>query len=93
MESLLSSHKAASASNTFYHLCLARRDCPILVLKDLASVIHGFILSWLDYSNAIGSGTKLSGHSKLYLVENVAAHLFSNTGYREHIEPVLCSLH
>lgn len=48
-----------TVSNVFYYLQQARRLHPVLVNKDIVSVIHAFVSSCLDYSKAT---YKLAGH-------------------------------
>ena len=51
------------------------------------------ISSRLDYCNALYVGVSQSSLSRLQLVQNAAARLLTNTNRREHITPVLNSLH
>lgn len=76
----LSFHIRASMRNAFYHLCWLE-DCPIMVDDDLASIMHAFIIYWLNYSNMIYLGRKPAAVRKRQLVQNAAASLLSNTGY------------
>ena len=55
--------------------------------------IHAFISSRLDYCNSLYVGIDQSSLRRLQLVQNAAARLLTNTKKREHITPVLVSLH
>ncbi len=61
--------------------------------KRLESVIHAFISSRLDYCNGLYLGVSQSLLSRLQLVQNAATRLLTGTRKREHISPVLISLH
>jgi len=62
-------------------------------LNDFEKVIHCFISTKLDYCNALYIGVSQASLSRLQLVQNAAARLLTRTGRREHITPVLASLH
>ncbi len=66
---------------------------PFLSFKDFEKVIHAFILSRLDYCNSLYFGISQTALSRLQLVQNAAARLLSGVKKREHITPILCSLH
>ena len=55
--------------------------------------MHAFISSRLDYCNALYKGIGQQALSRLQLVQNSAARLLTGTKKREHITPVLASLH
>src|SRR4029434_10832193 len=61
--------------------------------KDLEKVIHDFISSRLDYCNSLYTGISHSSLSRLQLVQNAAARLLTGTRKRDHISPILASLH
>ena len=73
--------------NSFYQLKSA------LFHKDLEIVIHAFITSRLDYCNSLYLGLPQSSLKRLQLVQNAAARLLTGTRRREHITPILASLH
>lgn len=75
---------------SFYQLCLLAKVKSFLSRHDLERAIHS---SRLDYCNALYVGTSQSSLSRLQLVQNAAAHLLTSTSRREHITPVLYSLH
>ena len=72
--------------NSFYQLKSA------LFHKDLEIVIHAFITS-LDYCNSPYLGLPQSSLRRLQLVQNAAARILTGTRRREHITPILASLH
>lgn len=51
------------------------------------------LISRLDYCNVLYLGVSQSLLSRLQLVQNAAARLLTGTKKREHISPVLVSLH
>ena len=78
---------------SFFQLRLLSKLKPYLPHKDLETVIHAFITSRLDYCNALYVGLGKRQMSRLQLVQNSAARLLTGTKKREHITPVLVSLH
>lgn len=66
---------------------------PFINRSDLEKAIHAFISSRLDYCNALYVGVSQSSLRRLQLVQNAAARLLTNTRKREHITPILSSLH
>ncbi|KAH1170796.1 hypothetical protein KIL84_006414 [Mauremys mutica] len=51
-ELISSKHWAIMVVMMWSYVVKVGRLCPILANEDLASVIHAFVTSWLDYSNA-----------------------------------------
>ena len=78
---------------SFFHLRLVAKLKPYLPHKDLETVIHAFITSRLDYCNALYVGLGQRQMRRLQLVQNSAARLLTGTKKRDHITPVLVSLH
>ena len=66
---------------------------PLLSHQHFETVIHAFITSRLDYGNALYFGVSQSSLARLQSVQNAAARLLTGTRKREHITPVLASLH
>ncbi len=65
----------------------------ILSFSDLEKVVHAFVSSRLDYCNALYLGVSQASLSYLQLVQNSAARLLTGTKKRDHITPLLISLH
>ncbi len=78
---------------SFLQLRVLTKVKPFLSSSDFEKVIHAFISSRLDYCNSPYSGVSQSLLSRLQLVQNAAAQLLTGTRKREHISPVLASLH
>ncbi len=79
--------------SSFFQLRSIARIKKMLSMKDLQTVIHAFITSRLDYCNSLYLGLPKSSLNRLQLVQNAAARLLTGTKKREHITPVLASLH
>ena len=77
----------------FYQLRSVSRIKHMLTPPDLEKVIHAFIFSRLDYCNSLLSGINQKSLSRLQLVQNSAARLLTGFNRRQHITPILASLH
>ena len=77
----------------FFHLRNIARIRAYLSLNDAKTLIHAFVFSRLDYCNALLSGLPKKTTDRLQLVQNAAARVLTKTKIREHITPVLASLH
>ncbi len=78
---------------SFLQLKGLRKLIRFLSFNDLEVVIHAFISTRLDYCNALYAGINQFSLSRLQLVQNAAARFLTGTKKREHITPVLASLH
>ena len=84
---------SAVVSSSFYHLRLLAQIKSVLSFEDFERVIHAFISTRLDYCNALYVGLNQASIARLQLVQNAAARLLTGTRKRDHITPVLASLH
>ena len=76
-----------------FHLFNIGRIRKYLSTSACESLIHAFISSRLDYSNAILYGLPKRQIMKLQRIQNAAARLLTMTRRREHITPILIQLH
>ncbi|XP_034015853.1 uncharacterized protein LOC117501131, partial [Thalassophryne amazonica] len=77
----------------FLHLCNISKIRKVLSQSDAEKLIHAFISSRLDYCNSLLSGCPKSSLKSLQLIQNAAARVLMGTRRREHISPILASLH
>ncbi|KAF7651519.1 hypothetical protein LDENG_00109680, partial [Lucifuga dentata] len=56
---------------SFFHLRNISKIRPVLQQKDLESVIHAFVISWLDDCNALFTCLSKSSVSRLQLVQTI----------------------
>lgn len=77
----------------FFQLRLLAKVKPYLSPHDLQKTAHAFISSKLDYCNGLYAGIDKSLLKRLQLLQNSTARLITGTSKRDHISPVLASLH
>lgn len=77
----------------FYHLKNVARIRPFLSQANTEVLMHAFISCRLDYCNALLSGLPKKSVYSLQILQNLAARVLTRTRGREHITPVLKSLH
>ena len=65
----------------------------IIDQKTAANLVTSLVLTRLDYCNAVYAGLPKSTTSFLQRVQNAATRLVAGSGPRDHITPVLHSLH
>ena len=86
-------HIKHATKTAFFHLRNIARIRAYLSLDDAKTLIHAFVFSRLDYCNALFSGLPKKTTDRLQLVQNAAARILTKTKMRDHITPVLASLH
>uniref|UniRef100_M3XJ80 Reverse transcriptase domain-containing protein n=1 Tax=Latimeria chalumnae TaxID=7897 RepID=M3XJ80_LATCH len=77
----------------FFHLRNIKKLCPFLPHDSLATLMHAFVSSRIDYCNALYAGLPLKLIRRLQLVQNSAARVVKNVSRFDHITPVLRELH
>ncbi|XP_071350987.1 uncharacterized protein [Trachinotus anak] len=87
------SHIKQVSRTAFFHLRNIAKIRPILCLKDAEKLVHAFVTSRLDYCNSLLSGCPKNSVKSLQLIQNAAARVLTGTRKRDHISPMLASLH
>uniref|UniRef100_A0A8C1LY92 Reverse transcriptase domain-containing protein n=1 Tax=Cyprinus carpio TaxID=7962 RepID=A0A8C1LY92_CYPCA len=77
----------------FYQLRQLSKVKSFVSFTDFERVIHAFISSRLDYCNSLYVGIGEASLTRLQRVQNAAARLLTGTRKRDHITPILVSLH
>ena len=77
----------------FFQLRRLKQVRRILGPKITANLVSAFVTSRLDYCNALLAGLPKSTIAPLQRVQNAAARLITEIGYRDHVTPSLQSLH
>ena len=80
-------------SRTFFHLRNISKIRNVLTQKDAEKLVHAFVSSRLDYCNSLLSGSSSKSLRTLQLVQNATARVLTRTKKRDHISPVVASLH
>uniref|UniRef100_A0A669DD67 Pyrin domain-containing protein n=1 Tax=Oreochromis niloticus TaxID=8128 RepID=A0A669DD67_ORENI len=86
-------HIKQICKTAFFHLRNISKVRNILSQSDAEKLVHAFITSRLDYCNSLLSGCPKNSLKSLQLIQNAAARVLTGTRKREHISPVLASLH
>ena len=86
-------HLKQISRTAFFHLRNISKIRNLLNQKDAEKLVHAFVTSRLDYCNSLLSGSSRKSLKTLQLVQNAAARVLTRTKKREHITPVLASLH
>lgn len=87
------SHIKQTTRTAYFHLRNITKIRPMLSQKDAEKLVHAFVTSRLDYCNSLLSGCSNKSLKSLQLVQNAAARVLTKTRRRDHISPVLASLH
>ena len=69
------------------------RNLGVISQKDAEKLVHTFVTSRLDFCNSLLSGSSSKSLKTLQLVQNAAARVLTRTKKRDHVSPVLASLH
>ncbi|RCU38734.1 hypothetical protein DVA76_17340, partial [Acinetobacter baumannii] len=86
-------HIKQTSRTAFFHLRNIIKIRHILSQKDAEKLVHAFVTSRLDYCNSLLSGCPDKSLKTLQLIQNAAARVLTGTSKREHISPILASLH
>ncbi len=86
-------HNSHVIKTAFFHLRNIAKLRNMLSVSDAEKLVHAFMTSRPDYCNALLVGCPASSISKLQIVQNVAARVFTRSRKYDHITPILQSLH
>lgn len=86
-------HIKQACKTAYFHLRNIAKIRHLLSISDAEKLIHAFVSSRIDYCNSLLAGCPKTTIKGLQLVQNAAARLLTRTNRREHITPVLKSLH
>ena len=89
----MTDHISAVVKSCNYQLRCIGRIRQYLSQEAASNLIHAFISSRLDYSNALLSGLPDTLISKLQRIQNTAARILTKTKKYDHITPILHELH
>jgi len=79
--------------NSLFHLRNFAKLRNMLSVSDAEKLVHAFMTSRIDYSNALLAGCPASTINKLQLVQNAADRVLTRSRKYDHITPILSSLH
>ena len=84
---------AVCKQSCYVHIHNISKIKKFLDQSSLECVVHAFITTKLDYCNSLLCGAPTSLTHKLRWIQNTAARIITGSGSREHITPILKSLH
>uniref|UniRef100_A0A3Q3MWN2 Reverse transcriptase domain-containing protein n=1 Tax=Mastacembelus armatus TaxID=205130 RepID=A0A3Q3MWN2_9TELE len=87
------SHIKQISRTAFFRLHNISKIRNILSQNDAEKLVHAFVTSRLDYCNSLLSGCPNMSIKSLQLIQNAAARVLTGTSKRDHISPILASLH
>ena len=95
MDSVLSMEKQVSSTirSVYYHLRMIGKIRKYMDSDSAARVMNALVTSRIDFCNSLLSEVPACITRKIQLVQNQAARIVSRTAKKEHITPVLYSLH
>ncbi len=76
----------------FFHLGNISKLQNMLSVSDAEKLVHAFMTSRLDYSNALLGGCPASSINKLQIVQNAAARVLTRSRKYDHITPILVTV-
>ena len=77
----------------YIHIHMLRKVKNCMNKQALHTLVQAFVISRLDYANSLYHGIPEYLIRKLQRVQNMAARLICNIGYRDRITPSLIDLH
>ena len=89
----MTNHISTICRTAYMHLHNISRIRRYLTPEATKSLVHAFIMSRLDYGNALLAGLPLEHLKKLQRIQNIAARIITFTPRRDHITPILKQLH
>uniref|UniRef100_A0A3B4FFR0 Reverse transcriptase domain-containing protein n=1 Tax=Pundamilia nyererei TaxID=303518 RepID=A0A3B4FFR0_9CICH len=89
----LNKQVSAVVQSCFFQLRQLARIKPYLPADVFERIIHLFLTCRLDYCNSLYYGLDHATIHRLQMIQNAAARLLTGTKRREHITPILASLH
>ena len=92
-ELTLQCHVNKVASACYYHTRRLKQVCRLLGPNVTSTLVSAFVLSRLDYCNAILAGLPKSTTAPLQRAQNAAARMVTRLGPRDHVSNALRSLH
>ena len=89
----MTNHISTICRTAYMHLHNISRIRRYLTPEATKSLVHAFIMSRLDYGNALLAGLPFEHLKKLQRIQNIAARIITFTPRRDHITPILKQLH
>ena len=89
----MTNHISTICRTAYMHLHIISRIRRYLTPEATKSLVHAFIMSRLDYGNALLAGLPVEHLKKLQRIQNIAARIITFTPRRDHITPILKQLH
>ena len=89
----LDTHLSAICKSGWYHLYQISKIRSFLTTDQTKSVVHAYVTSRLDQHNSLLLGLSKQSLKRLQFIQNAAAKLIIGAKKRDHVTPILISLH
>lgn len=89
----MTDHITSVCRGSFFQLRTLGSIRRYLTPESCATLVHSFITAKLDYCNSLLAGVPDCQIKRLQRIQNTAARIVSRRPRREHISPILASLH
>ena len=89
----MNGHIQTTCKNAYYQIRHIYKIRRFLTQEATKTLVHGLVLSKIDYSNALLQGLPKIQIKKLQRLQNCAARLITKTRKFDHITPILIQLH
>ena len=86
-------HISKISSTCFFHLRRLRKLCPLIDTASAQRLVSAFMLSRVDYCNAVLAGLPTSTLAPLQRILNAAACFVAGATSRTHVSGIMKSLH
>jgi hypothetical protein len=86
-------HISQTIKSGYYHLRNIKAISKYLTISQCETLVHAFVTSKIDNCNSILINMNKKEINRFQKLQNSCARIISNVNYRQHMTPILASLH